>query len=408
MQEKKDQALPNTNATEDSDETRYTTRSPSSRSSRVQGSWIKSFSLYLPLNQCTIVVGPSHAATLDVRPDEDESRDPIPSATPSSLDLGGAPLQRTTSPASISTDGGPPSEHAHVPSPLAQEIERDPIPIEPVLSPRTVGFAPAQTPSAPAFPRSATNRSTPVTPHTTGIGLPRSGTNRSASVTPYTTGIGLPRTGTNRSATGAHVSTGLGFPRTTTNATTRTGRSGRTGTVSLAPSGAGSGVLAPREHTHEDNFGGFPTPLTLGARALRRIAPGPFERLERGLTMVSEEQLRPMKRRTTASGSTHGSGSGSGADGSHAQSGATGEQGGEFQRAESNDWTDDLEALHTKMKSYIKSGALWVGRNSFFHLEDLDDDELEQVGGVEFAALRILAWLVPLVRSFDRLGFLAD
>lgn len=63
-----------------------------------------------------------------------------------------------------------------------------------------------------------------------------------------------------------------------------------------------------------------------------------------------------------------------------------------------SDWTDDLEALGEKMKSYMKQTAVWVGRNSFFHLDDLTDEELEEVGGVEFGAIRVLSWLVPAVR----------
>ena len=67
---------------------------------------------------------------------------------------------------------------------------------------------------------------------------------------------------------------------------------------------------------------------------------------------------------------------------------------------DTTDWTDDLEALGDKMKSYVKHTVLFVGRNSFFHLEDLTDDELDDVGGVEFGAIRVLGWLVPLVSRY--------
>lgn len=67
---------------------------------------------------------------------------------------------------------------------------------------------------------------------------------------------------------------------------------------------------------------------------------------------------------------------------------------------DTRDWADDLEALGDKVKSYVKDTALFVGRNSFFHLEDLTDEELDDVGGVEFGAIRVLSWLVPLVSSY--------
>jgi hypothetical protein len=44
---------------------------------------------------------------------------------------------------------------------------------------------------------------------------------------------------------------------------------------------------------------------------------------------------------------------------------------------------------------YISFSAT-VGRNSNF--EDLSSEQLEELGGVEYRALGLLAWLVPLVR----------
>lgn len=37
-----------------------------------------------------------------------------------------------------------------------------------------------------------------------------------------------------------------------------------------------------------------------------------------------------------------------------------------------------------------------VGRNSVFH--GLTEDQLEELGGIEFRALNMLMWAVPLVR----------
>lgn len=38
---------------------------------------------------------------------------------------------------------------------------------------------------------------------------------------------------------------------------------------------------------------------------------------------------------------------------------------------------------------------LKTGRNSKFELEELDDDQIEELGGVEYAALNALAWIIP-------------
>lgn len=44
-----------------------------------------------------------------------------------------------------------------------------------------------------------------------------------------------------------------------------------------------------------------------------------------------------------------------------------------------------------------------VGRNSVFH--DLTDDQLEEIGGIEFRALNMLMWAVPLVRPCSVAGW---
>ena len=50
--------------------------------------------------------------------------------------------------------------------------------------------------------------------------------------------------------------------------------------------------------------------------------------------------------------------------------------------------------------------SLVVGRNSRFFTEELDDEELEQIGGVEYRALRLLSYVVaavsPLAHSASR------
>lgn len=66
---------------------------------------------------------------------------------------------------------------------------------------------------------------------------------------------------------------------------------------------------------------------------------------------------------------------------------------------DTSDLADEVEALGDKMKNYVKHTAFLVGRNSFFHLKDLTDEELDEVGGVEFGAIKVLSWLVPLVSA---------
>jgi len=44
--------------------------------------------------------------------------------------------------------------------------------------------------------------------------------------------------------------------------------------------------------------------------------------------------------------------------------------------------------------------SLVVGRNSRFFTEELDDEELEQIGGVEYRALRLLSYAVAAVSPF--------
>lgn len=50
----------------------------------------------------------------------------------------------------------------------------------------------------------------------------------------------------------------------------------------------------------------------------------------------------------------------------------------------------------TKSVPYISFDAV-IGRNSHFY--DLGEKELEELGGVEYRALSMLLWLVPLVRT---------
>ena len=61
---------------------------------------------------------------------------------------------------------------------------------------------------------------------------------------------------------------------------------------------------------------------------------------------------------------------------------------------------DGWDELRATVASWMpeKLSGLVIGRNSRFFTEELDDEELEQIGGVEYRALRLLSYLVPAVR----------
>lgn len=61
-----------------------------------------------------------------------------------------------------------------------------------------------------------------------------------------------------------------------------------------------------------------------------------------------------------------------------------------------DDWSD---AVRHRIVSWLPEGiaGLIVGRNSHFFTDELDDDELEQIGGVEYRALRFLSYFVATV-----------
>lgn len=60
---------------------------------------------------------------------------------------------------------------------------------------------------------------------------------------------------------------------------------------------------------------------------------------------------------------------------------------------------DSWDGLKVTIANWMpeKLGGLVIGRNSRFFSEELDDEELEQLGGVEYRALRLLSYLVPAV-----------
>lgn len=51
---------------------------------------------------------------------------------------------------------------------------------------------------------------------------------------------------------------------------------------------------------------------------------------------------------------------------------------------------------------YFTTVVVGVARNSKFHIDDLSDDQLEEMGGVEYRALRVLGYLVAAVSFWHR------
>ena len=90
-------------------------------------------------------------------------------------------------------------------------------------------------------------------------------------------------------------------------------------------------------------LGGFPGPLELVDKVVKFAAPATHRRLERKLTM-------PI-----------------------------------------------ITTLEEKSVPWLEFDGLVVGRNSNFHTQLLTDNQLEEIGGAEYRALRVLSYLVPAV-----------
>ena len=66
--------------------------------------------------------------------------------------------------------------------------------------------------------------------------------------------------------------------------------------------------------------------------------------------------------------------------------------------------------LDSRSVPWLSFDGLVVGRNSDFRTETLDPDQIEEIGGTEYRALRLLSYLVPVVRRFNSwmVNWLAD
>ena len=108
----------------------------------------------------------------------------------------------------------------------------------------------------------------------------------------------------------------------------------------------------PGSSAKHSGFGGFPLPHEILGRVVHYLFPKVKAKLERTLTMPRTMTV------TSQSGQPN---------------------------------SDD----NVTVVPYISFDAI-IGRNSVFH--ELTNEQLEELGGVEYRALNALMWLVPLVR----------
>lgn len=108
------------------------------------------------------------------------------------------------------------------------------------------------------------------------------------------------------------------------------------------------------EHTKYRNFGGFPGLAELSHRLVKKLVPSAHRKLERTMTM------------------------------------------------------NTFQTLQSNVVPWLNFDGLVVGRNSNFHTDSLTDEQLEDVGGAEYRALKLLSLLVPSVSSCRAIPKLGD
>ena len=123
-------------------------------------------------------------------------------------------------------------------------------------------------------------------------------------------------------------------------------------------------------HAKYTGLGGFPMPHQILGTLLGWLFPATKKRLRRTVTIPAT---------TTITGSTYVRTHSNSAPSHHPSAG--------------------VDPAHlTKPVSYISFDAI-VGRNSAFH--SLSDEQLEELGGVEYRALNVLLWFLTVVSDFD-------
>lgn len=108
----------------------------------------------------------------------------------------------------------------------------------------------------------------------------------------------------------------------------------------------------PPEQQHASKYqglGGFPGPIRLANQALKLVIPHTYNMMERTMTMTT------------------------------------------------------VTTLQSTAAPWLNFNGLVVGRNSDFRTDSLTDSELEDLGGAEYRALKLLSWLVPTVCGYPAL-----
>ncbi|KAF8968787.1 cation transport protein-domain-containing protein [Flammula alnicola] len=100
------------------------------------------------------------------------------------------------------------------------------------------------------------------------------------------------------------------------------------------------GTSNPQSQKYQ-GFGGFPGPAQLLKKIIKKIVPRAYNKMERTMTLTT------------------------------------------------------MKTLDSSSVPWLNFSGLVVGRNSNFHTDSLTDDQLEDIGGAEYRALRLLSYLVP-------------
>jgi hypothetical protein len=158
---------------------------------------------------------------------------------------------------------------------------------------------------------------------------------------------------------------------------TSTIRSGQVDSVPEPGSKYTNHIPHPLQSQHS-GFGGFPGPLKLFKSILPHSTNSQLERrltrTETGVTLLTNSRRRVFDKDEHPGFKRH-------REGDMERGGAWGDQ----VRAHVAHWMPE------------NLGGLVIGRNSRFYTEELGDEELEQLGGVEYRALRLLGYLVGSV-----------
>ncbi|KAF4568438.1 hypothetical protein EYR40_010154 [Pleurotus pulmonarius] len=135
-------------------------------------------------------------------------------------------------------------------------------------------------------------------------------------------------------------------------------------------------------------YGGFPGPITVAQRALKRLAPTTYRKLERKLTIPYTTTLNggpaPLVSSPVVSSPLA----------RHNSLPRNGNGNGELVGEGETPMEKFIADFNTKVVTWL-SFPLKVGRNSNFEVDELSDEEVEEIGGAEYKALRVLSYLVP-------------